>query len=154
MTKILCTAVILLASCFPAMAQQTSSPQPPSWARLEALPSGVDVHVSAQKKSLNCMFKGATEEALTCVSHDGARTEVFPRAEVKSVKLRHRGRSTLAGAAIGVGVGAAVGAPLGRSGSFVGHGAAAVIIAIPGAIIGAIVGASTDFTHSTIYKAG
>ena len=102
---------------------------------------------------MNCLFKAANDDAMTCVSGNGANTQVYSRADVKSVKIRHRGRSAVAGLAIGAGVGAVVGAPLGRSGSFVGHGAAAVIFAVPVAVIGLVVGASTDFTHSTVYKA-
>jgi outer membrane lipoprotein SlyB len=150
MTKPLSIAALFLASCFSASAQTPSSAQPPSWARLQALPSGAALHVKTTKETTNCAFKSATEEALTC--SDGDKAKTYPRAEVKSVKLRHRGRSALAGLAIGAGGGAVVGASLGRSGSFLGHGEGAVIVAVPGAIIGTIVGICTDFTHSTIYS--
>jgi uncharacterized protein YcfJ len=150
MTKLLSITAILLASCTLASAQQSTSSQPPSWARLQALPAGAALHVKASKNSSDCNFKGATDDVLSCVNGD--KTLVYSRAEVKSVKLRHRRRSALAGMAIGAGGGAAVGAPLGKSGSFVGHGAAALIFAVPGALIGAIVGVCTDFTHSTVYS--
>jgi uncharacterized protein YcfJ len=152
MRKLLAVAAAILASCFVASAQQTTPDAGPSWSRLQGLPAGVALHVTTTQQTSNCTFKAATEEALTCSSGSGA-AESYPRTGIKSVKIRHRGRSTLAGLAIGAGGGAIIGAPLGQSGSFVGHGAAAVIIAVPGAIIGAIVGAGTDFTHSTVYKA-
>jgi len=141
-----------MASCCVATAQQTTPNPGPSWSRLEGLPSGLGIAVKARQHSGNCNFKSATETELTCVVGNGAPV-VYPRAEIKSVKLRHRGRSTLVGLAIGAGAGSAIGAPLGHSGSFVGHGAAAVIIAVPGALIGTLIGATTDFTHSTVYRA-
>jgi uncharacterized protein YcfJ len=153
MRKFLCLAVLLVVPVSFAAAQTETVVQTSGWAAVQALPSGVGLHVSSRSHGSNCIFKSATVDALTCVSTNGQTTNVYPKAEIRSVKLRHRGRSTLAGLAIGIGGGALIGASLGRSGSFVGHGTAATIVAIPGAIIGAIVGASTDFTHSTIYKA-
>lgn len=151
MRKLSLFAIFLMASSCIASAQQSTPDQGPSWSRVEGLPSGVGISVKAKQHSGNCNFKSATETELTCVG-DGAPM-VYPRAEIKSVKLRHRGRSTLVGLAIGAGAGAAIGAPVGKSGSIIGHGAAAAIIAVPGAIIGAIVGATTDFTHTTVYRA-
>ncbi len=144
-------AVFLMASGSVANAQQTTPAEGPSWSKLEGLKPGVGISVKAVHHSGSCNFKSATETDLTCLVSGVA--VVYPRAERQSVKQHHRGRSTLAGFAIGAAGGALVGAPLGQSGSFVGHGAAAVIVAIPGAIIGTIVGVSTDFTHSTVYRA-
>jgi len=151
MRKLSYVAVFLMASCCAANAQQTTSAEGPSWSKLEGLKPGVGISVKAKQHSGSCSFKSATETELTCLVSGVA--VVYPRAEIKSVKQHHRGRSTLAGFAIGAAAGALIGAPLGQSGSFVGHGAAAVIIGVPGAIIGTIVGASTDFTHSTVYRA-
>jgi hypothetical protein len=152
MRKILTSVLLLLASFVMANAQTHVADSGPSWSRLEGLPSGVGIHVKALHQTTNCSFKSATETELTCVNGSGV-PQVFKRDDLKRVQLRHRGRSTLVGMAIGAGGGAAIGAPLGQSGSFVGHGAAAVIIAVPGTIIGGIVGALTDFTRSTIYRA-
>ncbi len=150
MRKLLMSAAVLMASLSLAAAQ-TSTPAPqPSWARVQSLPAGTALHVSTQSHSSNCTFQSATDDTLTCTG--GAAPSVFQRTEIKSVKQRHRGRSTLAGLGAGAGVGAVIGAPLGRSGSFVGHGAAAAIFAIPLGLIGAVVGATTDFTHSTLYR--
>ena len=143
----------MMASCFSAHAQQSTSTKAVGWARVESLPSGVSVEVKALKDNMHCKFKGATDEAITCVSDDGASTHVYPKADVKRVRLPHRGKSTVTGLAIGAGGGAVFGAAVGRNGSLVPRGAAAVVFGVVGAVIGTIVGVSTDFMHTTIYKA-
>jgi uncharacterized protein YcfJ len=124
----------------------------PSWERLAGLPAGVSIHVNTKSRHVACKFKSAEADAVTCVS-GGAKTEVFPRAEIRTVKLARRGRSILAGMGIGAAGGAIIGAASGRNGSFIGRGAGAAILAVPGALIGAIVGAFVDFTDTTVYRA-
>ena len=143
---------LLLASLGLSAHAQTVNDNSPSWPRLERLLYKTDIHVKARHNSGNCAFKEATETELTCTS--GKDTlHTYPRAEVKAVQIRHRGRSTLTGMAIGVGGGVVGGVSTCKSGDIIGKGGCSVIFGIPLGLIGAVVGASTDFTHSTVYRA-
>jgi uncharacterized protein YcfJ len=131
----------------------TLVPAPPAgsnWQRVQALPAGQSINVSARTSHAGCTLKSVDADSLTCTH---GKDLVFQRANIVNIKLPHRGRSTLVGMAVGAGGGAIVGVSLGRNGSFVGRGAGAVIVSVPGALIGAIIGATTDFAHSTVYKA-
>jgi hypothetical protein len=147
MRKLLPLLLLGTAACvlIPAASAQ-------GWDRVLALPAGTSVHIHATDHSAHCRLKSADADSLTCVSGD-AKTEVFKKTEIKSIKVPHRGRSALAGAAIGGGTGAIIGAAAGQNGQIVGRGGLAAIFGIPLAIIGALVGVATDFTVATLYKA-
>ncbi len=147
------SAVAFALSGIATLAQTTSPGE--GWARVQALPLQAEVRVASDHHhGANCTVAAVTEEQLTCAQR------VFPRAEVRSVKLAHRGRSTGAGFLIGAGVGGGIGAGVGvasKSAFFVGSNAkAAGVGALLGIIIGggagALIGHGTDFTSKTVYK--
>jgi len=151
MRKMLNLLVLGLATF--AIRSFAQSPSPAQgWDRVMALPSGTAVHIHGTDHSTHCRLQTADADSLTCIG-SGAKTEVFKKSEIKSIKLPHRGRSALVGAAIGGGTGAAIGAGIGQNGQIVGRGGLAAIFGIPLAILGALVGVATDFTVATIYKA-
>ncbi len=69
------------------------------------------IHVAADHGGSTCYFIAVDDQNLTCGHKNGSEKgrHVFPRAEVKSVKLTRYGVSTLGGLGIGTGVGAAIG---------------------------------------------
>jgi hypothetical protein len=89
---------------------------------------------------------------------------LLSRAEIKTIKLTNKAKSTVTGLLIGAGAGAGVGAGIGsainagnsRSYIYVSGGKSAGVGAGVGAIIGigvgALVGHSTDLFATTIYK--
>jgi len=115
------------------------------------------MHVAADNGGSTCYFIAADDQTLTCGRHNGSAKgqHVFPRAEVKSVKLTRYGISTLGGAAIGTGVGAAIGFATTRHQSeFLDlSGIARAACAVIGGVSGAAVGGPTDmFRGPTIYR--
>jgi hypothetical protein len=152
MRKLLVVFLLGCTLCTASRAQTQTPDAGPSWQRLQGLPSGLGISVKARGGSGNCAFKSASEAELVCASSNGT-LRTFQRADIKRVRLRHRGRSTLVGLAIGATAGAVAGAATCKKGDIVGPGACAVVLGVPGALIGALVGASTDFTHSTVYRA-
>jgi hypothetical protein len=144
---------VLLLSAFlgtasPCLCQST--PAPSGWARVQAVSPNSSITVKARSSHASCKLQSVTGDTLTCLSH--GNTQTFQLAEIISIKAPHRGRSTLAGAAIGAGAGVVIGAASIHDG-FIGRGAGAIVIGVPGFFIGALVGAATDFTHAAIYKA-
>ena len=125
------------------------------------------IHVASDKKGRTCFFESFDEEQLTCSKGKiigGTAVYVFPRAEVKSVKLTRYVVSTVAGAGIGAGVGTAIGYGYGRSKhpadpnagldfSGLDRAADALVGATEGLVAGAFVGGFTDFLRgSTVYR--
>lgn len=162
--RVLVAAGCLVLLCtFPALAQQAlpSAPEPVGWGSVQSLGPGVSLYVKAPSRHLSCRLQSVDAESLHC--GNGADL-TFQRSEIKSIKRPHRGRSTLAGFAIGVGVGAIVGAASGSScttqqrNSFLGcfaiitRGDTALIGATVFGLVGVPVGYFTDFTRSTVYK--
>jgi hypothetical protein len=166
--RMLIAATIVLAT-LSATAQQTAQPaaaMPPAgsnWQHVQALPVGMSLYVSAAKRHSSCIFKGADADSLTCTH---GKDLVFQRAEVKTVKIAHRGRSMLIGAGAGMGAGALFGAVAYGGGctgaqkrDYLGcfDGVSQSGFAVAGAaafgVLGTTVGYFTDFTHSTVYKA-
>ncbi len=151
MRKSLAALVLGVAVCGTVSAQSPSSAR--SWDRVMALPAGTAVRVHTRTHSAHCKVKSAEPDSLTCVTGGDGKTEVFNKADISNIKISHRGRSAIAGAAIGAGTGAAIGAAAGQNGQIIGRGGLAAIFAVPLALLGAIIGVSTDFTVATIYKA-
>jgi hypothetical protein len=121
------------------------------------LPTGTSIYVYTRGRHKRCEFASADAGTLTCIR--GKRV-TFQRTEIASIKLAHRGRSSLVGLAVGVGGGIGIGSaiPLAHPGGplnfeplaralLVGIGAAS------GTIGGSLAGYLTDFTRSTVYKA-
>lgn len=158
--------------CMCGLAQSASqSVQPNSaihsgWNRVQQLPARTEVHIKADRKKVTCRVDAVTEDKLTCSSTkgDGGSSFAFSRAEIKTVKLAHRGKSALGGLIVGAGVGAGAGAGIGAGinsgdkGSLahvsgaksagVGAGAGAIV----GALVGGAVGHSRDSFAPTIYR--
>jgi len=143
-----------------ATAQQ-SNPPTSGWTAVEAIKAGTIVHVFGTSHSTVCNLAKVDDSSLTCTGVGTSQGEVFQKADIKKIKLPHRGRSTLVGLAIGAGVGAGVGAGIGSgqgNGGSIGisKGQFTEILVGIGAVafglIGALVGALTDFMASTIYK--
>lgn len=115
------------------------------------------MHVAADHGGGTCYFIGADDQTLTCGRHNGAARgqHIFPRAEVKSIKLTRYGISTLGGAAIGAGVGTAIGfATTRHQNEFLDFsGIARAACAVIGGVGGAAIGGPTDmFRGPTIYR--
>ena len=137
------------------------------WHHVQVLPTNTKVRITSDTKTVECAIDSVDDQQLTCSrSHmAGAAHYVFPRAEVKKIKLSAKGRSTAGGAAIGIAVGAGAGAGIGAavnsgtSGSYLhvsGGKSAAVGAALGGIIlggVGAAVGHSTDlFAGPVVYS--
>ena len=156
---------VIAVSAQPSRAQNAIAPSAPSpshaiadsWHNLSAISPHTHIHVAADHGGSTCYFIAVDDQNLTCGHRNGSEKgrHVFPRAEVKSVKLTRYGVSTLSGLAIGTGVGAAIGFAAIRpdpndflNSSSVARAACTVI----GGLGGTVVGASTDmFRGPTIY---
>lgn len=110
--------------------------------------------MKTRSKSLNCKLVSVEEDGLTCAAHGGAKTEAFPRSEVRSIKLARRGVSAAGAAAIGAGAGAGIGAGVSGKGSYLPRGKSVGIGVALGAVVGGAIGFGTDlFRGPTIYEA-
>ena len=123
---------------------------------MQALPPGTALHLNGQPHT-SCSFLRADADAVACGRLGHERT--YPRAGIRSIKLAHRTRSTIAGLGIGAGTGAIIGFATGtRKDNFFGdnafRGGVTGVFAAIGGVAGAPVGYLTDFTAgSTIYRA-
>lgn len=156
----------IAVSALPSTAQNVAaSPAPtPSpaiadtWHNLSAVAPHTHIHVAADHGGATCYFIAVDDQNLTCGHKNGSEKgrHVFPRAEVKSVKLTRYAVSTLGGAAIGSGVGAVIGFATIHShpDAFLDFsGAARAICVVIGGLGGTAVGASTDmFRGPTVYR--
>lgn len=155
--QIFVVTTVLFLTSYSAYGQQTqqSARQGSNWERVRALPANSFVYVDAGSQHKKCGVKVVDADSLTCTS--GNKDAVFQRADIKSVKLRHRGRSTAIAAGVGAGAGAILGAAgtSGGDGGFmiVSRGGATVAGALGGALIGAPIGFFTHLAGSTIYRA-
>ena len=149
--------VLPLALCL--LAATSANAQTPAagsdWSRVQALPVGTGLHINGNPHT-TCTFASADADSITCTK--SSKPVTYPRAGIKSIKLTHRGRSTLVGLGIGAGTGAVIGFAAGTSkDSFWGdnafRGAISAIFATMGAVVGIPVGYFSDFTAgSAIYK--
>ena len=152
--------IMLSAACPLASAPAHAAAAPPpagsSWQHVQALPLGTSIQVKAASRPVVCTLTAVDDDTLACdrdVRFD-VKKVVFPRAEIRTIKITRRGRSAVLGAAIGAGAGAGAGGIQGaRSNYFAVHGAFAMIYAFAGAFAGAPIGYFTDFNASTIYRA-
>jgi hypothetical protein len=155
MRKIVALVAVFVGVMAVGATQPASAQNGRSWERVQALPSGSNIQVKAAGGG-GCKVKSVEAELLTCVSGDGAKTMVFQRADIRAIKIHHRGRSTAVGAGIGAGIGAITGAAQdpGISGSFlyISRGAFALVFAVVFGVFGALIGVATDFMQATIYK--
>jgi hypothetical protein len=158
MRKLLATLLALTTiSATAQQAAQTPIASPPagsSWQKVQTLPAGTSIKVKAKTGNTNCTLKIVDAGALTCTQGKG-KDIVIQQADILTIKIPHRGRSTLAGLAIGAGTGAIAGAaaiPSCNGICIVTRSDGAIVVGVFGALVGAIVGVTTDFTHVTVYK--
>ena len=145
-------AVTLSASAQPAQ------PTDGGWSKVEALAGSTSIRVKAKKRTVVCKFQSASADSLTCLENGKPDVQVFQLVDIESVKIPHRGRSALVGAAPGAALAAGAGIAKGtekctNSTFFCGLGAdifAGLGAAL--AVIGAAIGAATDFSATTLYK--
>ena len=150
---------LVLASALSAIAAQQPA-QPPAgsnWQHVQALPAGTSLNVKSRTSHLACKLKSVDADTLTCTH---GKDLVFQRADILTIKIPHRGRSALIGAAVGGGTLAVIGfasATNNTPNSFFGpnflRGPVTAVFGLGGGLIGAITGGLTDFTRSTVYKA-
>ena len=147
-------------------AQNVAAPSAPSpshaiadsWHNLSAVAPHTHIHVAADHGGSTCYFIAVDDQNLTCGHKNGLEKgrHVFPRADVKSVKLTRYGVSALGGLGIGTGVGAAIGFATNRPdpNDFLNFtGVARAACTVIGAVGGTAVGASTDmFRGPTVYR--
>jgi hypothetical protein len=166
MHRFLFAMTTLLAFTAPAQQPAASAPAAGSnWQRVQALPVGASIQVKARKSHSSCKLKSVDADSLTCTN---GKDIVFREADIVSIKVPHRGRSTLVGLAAGGATGALIGAAAGSSGctpgppgnifqnfclNVVSRGDLAAIGGASLGAVGAIIGGLTDFTRSTVYKA-
>jgi hypothetical protein len=158
-------AIAFLAAVSATAQQPVAPAQPPpgaNWQRVQALPVGQSIVVKAKASHASCKLKSVDADSLTCTH---GKDLVFQRADIRTIKIPRRGRSTLIAAGIGIATGAIVGAASGSScteaqkNSFLGcfltfsRGDLALVGGAVGGVIGAPIGALTDFAKSTVYKA-
>jgi len=138
-------------------APSPSSALADSWHNLSVLAPHAHIHIAADHGGATCYFITADDGNLTCGHKNGSDKgrHVFPRAEVKSVKLTRYAISALGGAGIGAGTGLIIGTATSRGTSdFINlNGLYRASCAIVGAFGGTAVGAATDmFRGPTIYR--
>jgi hypothetical protein len=129
-----------------------------NWQNVRVLPLGITLDVKTRSQHLSCKLNSVTDDTLSCDRGAGG-IAVLQRTDVAWVKVRHRGRSALIGAAIGgggLGI-AAFAATTSKGNGFFGsnlvRGPATAVGLLGGGIIGAGIGALTGFSKSTVYKA-
>jgi hypothetical protein len=147
---------LIVSPVLPARTQ-TATP-PASWQSVQALSPQTRVQVKTDSQKTTCLITAVTDDKLTCSQ------SVLSRAEIKTIKLTNKAKSTVAGLLIGAGAGAGVGTGIGsainagNSGSYIhvsggkSAGVGAGVGAIIGIGVGALVGHSTDLFATTIYK--
>jgi hypothetical protein len=145
------------AALIPALAQATlATPSKQvagySWERVESLPPGTRMYVSARSNT-TCNFLRAEADSLTCTQGIGGNPLTVQRVDVRKVKLSRRGHSAGVGAGIGAGAGLVIGQIVGARNPAVGRGLGGAIGIFYGLIYGPVAGFFTDFTRSTIYLA-
>ncbi len=122
------------------------------WQHVQALPVGTSIYLQANHKTSKCMVTTVDADTLTCTR---GKDITFQRTEIDSIKLPHRGRSSLILSGIGAGVGVAVVKAVASSSLFGAPAKGGVYAG--GAGMGAIMfwplGYITDPARSTIYKA-
>ena len=167
-------AGLLALGASPLFAQQLTSTNPstpaktnPSdsatlgdeWSHLKALPPHAHLHVASDHGGSTCYFISADDANLVC-GHRNAGPKgqhVFPRAEVRSVKLTRRVVSTVGGLGIGLLAGGVIGSAAirrtpGDEFNF-GLAAARASCAVVGGLAGAVVGGTTDmFRGPVVYR--
>ena len=157
MHRFLFTLTMLWA--LPVSAQQTAASAlagGSNWQHVQALPVGTSVYVNAGNKTVRCTLTSVDSDTLTCAH---GKAIVYQRTEITSVKLSHRGRSTLIMAGVGAGVGAGVVKAVAVTifGNSFTHGTAKGAVYVGGAGMGAIIfwpiGFLGDPARSTVYKA-
>ena len=155
---------LVLAPAIGGFAQQPTPTAPPAgsnWQHVEALPAGASLQVRARKSHANCTLRSVDADSLTCTRK---KDLVFQRADILTINIPRRGRSTLIAMGIGAGIGAGVGAATSgcsaaKKSSFFGcfltptRPQGAAIGAVLLGVIGAPIGAISDFAQSTVYKA-
>jgi hypothetical protein len=164
-------AWLLLPAALYSSAQQLAQPTTPpppagsNWQHVQRLPTGTSIYVYTRGHHQRCELESAAADTLSCIR---SKSLTFQRTEIVSIKLAHRGRSSLVGLAVGAGAGIGIGyaiplsagngSPAGQAfqqvflnplarGVLVGLGAAS------GSIGGTLAGYFTDFSRSTVYKA-
>lgn len=144
-----------------AIASPAPSPSPAiadTWHNLSALAPHTHIHVAADHGGSTCYFIAVDDQNLTCGRRSGSEKSphVFPRADVKSVKLTRYGVSTIGGLAIGTGVGAIIGFAANRPqphDEFDFSGIGRAVCTVAGGLGGTVVGATSDmFRGPTIYR--
>jgi hypothetical protein len=141
----------------PATAAKAPTPLAGSdWRYVQALPVGTSVYVSAKTRHTACKLQRVDADSFTCFG--AGKDAVFPRSEIKTIQIAHRGRSTLVatvpGDALIVGGAVGLAADRGCSGIACNLLPGAVLVGgVAIASIGAPIGALTDFTRSTVYRA-
>jgi hypothetical protein len=154
---------LLPASCLAQQPSAPSAPAPPpagsNWQRVQALPVGQSINVTARKGHAGCKLKSVDADTLTCTH---GKDLIFQRTDIVTIKVPYRGRSTLVGLAVGGGIGAVIGIASGGPGCTSGQGFCfnlfsrgdlAAIGGVSLGAVGALAGGLTDFTRSTVYKA-
>ena len=146
---LVCAATLFTAAQNPTYVGKEGS----NWQRVQALPPGTGVLLKTTNRQLRCKIQAVDAESITCVPGGKA---MFQRTEVTSVKMSHRGRSSVIAAGIGAGAVSILGAVgTDRCTSFClgpSRGEVALAGALGGAIIGAPIGYFANFGKSTIYK--
>lgn len=162
MTRIALLSLPVLSLVLGTLPAQAARDSHSDWQLVQALPAGTSIHVNAGRRHQSCRVQKVDAESLTCAE---GGSPVYSRAEITSIKLTHRGRSTLVAALAGGGIGAAVAAGLlahdphcqpsqfGCLNGLVGTGPVVGAFSAVGAVVGAPIGYLTDFTGSTVYKA-
>jgi hypothetical protein len=156
MRNAILSLVLIFAVTLSASAQ-SAQPADGGWGKVAALASATSIRVKA-KHTVVCKFQSATADSLSCLVSGKTDVQVIQLADIKWVKIPHRGRSALIGAAPGVALAAGSGIKKATEGCPNGTffcGLGADILTAFGAvlaIIGAGIGAATDFSATTIYK--
>lgn len=168
MKRTLVLLLVLSSALTSNAAQQPVLPPAGSnWQHVQMLPKGTSIYVYSRTSHQRCDLAAVDADTLTCVH---GKDIVFQRTGIASIKLAHRGRSSLVGLAIGAGAGIGIGYGIAASqanpnvcilplgcGTVPNQSVSKPLYSAMGALLGATVGSLTgyftDFSRSTVYKA-
>ena len=87
-----CCSLAFLALVQLALCAAVEASAPSGWQQVEGLGPHTRIHVKTDKESVVCFLHSADEQQLTCGRSEsiGSPVLVFPRAEIKSVKLSRK----------------------------------------------------------------
>jgi hypothetical protein len=146
-------ALLFLLAATTASAQTPAAPasSKSDWTRVQVLAAGTRVHIKTlDHGNIHCAVNSVDADSITCGG------VAFKRSSVRYIKGRHKGRSTLVGAGVGIGAVAGITTAYAESCKLncsIGTASVVVIFDIAALVATPILFGVYDLTAGTIYKA-